>query len=76
MASYSTRMRWAKNHWEVDLLRDGVEVASMPLDEWMELEAVKYVAEEAVTRAEDHRAAALDPAAGAEAGEMPRRPRH
>jgi hypothetical protein len=46
MASYSTKVDWDKDHNVVILSRDGVEVASMSLDEWMELSAVRYAAEE------------------------------
>jgi hypothetical protein len=76
MASYSTKFETVTGQRTVVvLLCDGVAVARMPLEEFVELSAVTFAAQEAVTRVEDQRAADLDPAAGAEAGEMPRRPR-
>jgi len=51
--AYSTRMDWDQGHNWVILTHDGVEVARMTLDEWMELGAVRYAAEE-ITQQEAH----------------------
>lgn len=49
--AYATRMDWDQGHNWVILTRDGVEVARMTLDEWMELNAVRYAAEELMQKA-------------------------
>jgi len=46
-------MDWDQGHNWVILTHDGVEVARMTLDEWMELGAVRYAAEE-ITQQEAH----------------------
>ena len=63
--SYATRMDWERDHWVVVLDRDGVEAARMTLDEWMELGAVRYAAEELMQTAGHNRSTAetADPAA-------------
>lgn len=43
---YSTRIDWDQGHNWVILMRDGAEIARMKLDDWMELGAVRYAAEE------------------------------
>jgi hypothetical protein len=51
MTVYTTRFKWAEGsdaHHVVCLLRDGVEVASMTLDEWMDLGAVEFAVSDAV----------------------------
>jgi hypothetical protein len=60
--AYATRMDWDQGHNWVILTRDGVEVARMTLDEWMELSAVRYAAEE-ITQQEAHNPSAADTAA-------------
>ena len=44
--AYRTLMDWDQGQNWVILKRDGVEVAKMTLDDWMELSAVRYAAEE------------------------------
>jgi hypothetical protein len=61
---YATKIDWIGGLNVVVLMRDGVEVASMTLDEWMGLGAVKYAAEEAT------RSLALADAAARAAGSL------
>jgi hypothetical protein len=49
--AYATRIDWNQGSNWVILERDGVEVAKMTLDEWMELTAVSYAAEELMQKA-------------------------
>ena len=49
--AYRTLMDWDEGQNWVILKRDGVEVAKMTLDEWMELHAVRYAAEELMQQA-------------------------
>jgi hypothetical protein len=44
--AYRTLMDWDEGQNWVILKRDGVEVAKMTLDEWMELHAVRFAAGE------------------------------
>jgi hypothetical protein len=54
MTVYTTQLKWVEGldaHHVVCLLRDGVEVASMTLDEWMALGAVEFAVSDAVRQA-------------------------
>lgn len=48
MSEFSTKMVWAQTHWIVELLSGGQVVVQMSLDDWMDLGAVKYAAEEII----------------------------
>jgi hypothetical protein len=48
--AYRTLMDWDEGQNWVILERDGVEVARMTLDEWMELHAVRFAAGELATQ--------------------------
>jgi hypothetical protein len=50
-AAYATRIDWDQGQNWVILTRYGEEVAKMTLDEWMELSAVRYAAEELMQKA-------------------------
>jgi hypothetical protein len=63
--AYATKMDWAEGYNWVILSRDGVEVARMTLDEWMELSAVRYAADELMLH---NQPPAADVAGTAEAG--------
>ena len=49
--AYSTRMDWDEGRNWVFLIRDGVEVARMTLDEWIELSAVGFAVDDGVRQA-------------------------
>ena len=63
--AYATRIDWDRGANWVILMHDGVETARMTLDEWMELVAVRYAAEELMQRVGHNRSTAetADPAA-------------
>lgn len=67
--TYATRIDWDRGANWVILAKDGAEIARMTLDEWMELGAVRYAAEEIMQRAgHNHLPAAADTAATAARG--------
>ena len=73
--AYRTLMDWDEERNWVILSRDGVEVAKMTLDDWMELSAVRYAAEELMQTA-GHSLPPADRAGTAATAEVsPPRPR-
>jgi hypothetical protein len=42
MSHYTTKIDWVTDHNVVRLLRNGVEIISMSLEEWMQLGTVRY----------------------------------
>jgi hypothetical protein len=72
--AYRTLMDWDQGQNWVILKRDGVEVAKMTLDDWMELSAVRYAAEELMQTA-GHSLPPADRAGIAATAEVSPRPR-
>jgi hypothetical protein len=52
--AYATRIDWDRGANWVILTRYGEEVAKMTLDDWMELSAVRYAAEELMQTGHSH----------------------
>jgi hypothetical protein len=46
--THATRMHWTGRNWIVTLFRGDTVVATMTLDEWMELGATPFAIEDAV----------------------------
>jgi hypothetical protein len=73
--AYATRIDWDRGENWVILTRYGEEVAKMTLDDWMELSAVRYAAEELMQTA-GHSLPPADRAGTAATAEVsPPRPR-